>query len=181
MPCHALLRVGRTPAAADLAALSAESGSLRRRMISPATTSGSSAEPPAATQRVEEVFDVEDPVLEQVAEVPVGHQLDRVPGLQVLGLQHDAEPGSASRRVRAARAPSSVRSGGMRMSDDRESRRSGSVVRSLGADPAGRPSGLACRTRPCTKAVGRQCHFVKPASSGSRSPIQTAKPAPSPW
>ena len=47
------------------------SGPVRRwRPISRATTSGSSAEPPAATrlQRVEEVVDVEDAVLEQVAE-----------------------------------------------------------------------------------------------------------------
>ena len=45
------------------------------------------------SQCVEKVIDVEDAVLEQVAEPSTGHQLDRVPGLDVLRQQHDAELG----------------------------------------------------------------------------------------
>jgi hypothetical protein len=46
-----------------------------------------------ATQGVEEVVDVEDPVLEQIAEPAARGKLDRVVCFQVFGEQHDSELG----------------------------------------------------------------------------------------
>ncbi len=73
-------------------------------------------------QRVEEVVDVEDPVLEQVAEAAPGDQLDRVPGLDVLGEQHDGQVGLplAEVRGRAGAVVGAVR--GHPDVDDREVR-----------------------------------------------------------
>ena len=72
--------------------VSAASWSVARSGLSSSeTTSGSSAEPPLrdAEQRVEELVDVEDAVLEQIAEAPGADQLDRVLRFDVLGEQHD--------------------------------------------------------------------------------------------
>ncbi len=49
------------------------------------------ATPRDPAQRIEELVDVEDPVLEQVAEPARGDQVERRPGLDVLGQQHDPE------------------------------------------------------------------------------------------
>ena len=64
-------------------------------LISRVTTSGSRAEPPGgdAPQGVQEVVDVEDAVLEQVAEGAGADEVDRVRGLDVLGEQQDPQSG----------------------------------------------------------------------------------------
>ena len=93
----------------------------RLRPTSSATTSGSSAEPPSATRRDggDELVDVGDAVLEQVAE-PLGavaEQLDRVACARRAARGRARPSPGASRGSRcAARMPSSVCVGGMRMS-----------------------------------------------------------------
>ena len=81
---------------------------------------GSIAEPPAATRahRGDELVDVADPVLEQVADAlgGVGQQLHRQAELDVLREHEHADAGVLARISSAARRPSSVCVGGSRMS-----------------------------------------------------------------
>ena len=102
--------------------VSRSSGSRRReRASSCATTSGSSAVPPAPTRRtrLDELADVGDAVLQQVADAAgvAGEQLGGVALLDVLRQHEDADVGPPARGSRSpARSPSSVCVGGMRTS-----------------------------------------------------------------
>ena len=115
-------------------ALNTEIESVRREAPrSWVTTSGSSAVPPEATrtQGLDEVAHVGHPVLEQVADAGgvVGQQLGGVAGLDVLREQQDPETLVWRRSSMAARRPSSVKVGGMRMSTTATSGRSCSTDR----------------------------------------------------
>ena len=82
------------------------------RAITVATTSGSRTVPPASdpSYAVDELRDVGDPVLEQVADRPLaaGQQLAGVELLDVLRQHHDREPRPRGADAIAARRPSSV-------------------------------------------------------------------------
>ena len=112
--CGVGAALGHQPEHLALARRSARaSGSSRRRRTnSCATTCGSSTVPPRATrsQRVEELVDVRDPVLEQVADRarPVGQQVVGVGDLDVLGEHQHRRAGHRRRASTAARSPSSV-------------------------------------------------------------------------
>ena len=93
----------------------------RRRPTSWATTSGSITEPPRGDppDRVGEVVEIVDPVLQQVADAagPVGHEPQREGRLDVLRQDEDPDAVPCSARIAcAARRPSSVCVGGIRMS-----------------------------------------------------------------
>ena len=72
-----------------------------------------------AAQRIGEVLDVDHPVFEQVADAAAVAGVEQVGGvavLDVLAERDDREPGWARRSSTAARSPSSVNPGGIRMS-----------------------------------------------------------------
>ena len=113
-------------------------------------------------QRVEEVVDVEDAVLEQVAEVAAGRPARRSAGSRRAGRAARCRArGQRSRSSRAARAPSSVRSGGMRTS---------TMARSGRARPRP-PRPASARRRRWRRPRGRRPRAAGPAPRGrGRSP-----------
>ena len=116
-----------------------------------ATTCGSRADLPfARAGSLEELVDVEDPVLQEVAEAPGRDEVDRAGGLDVLGQDEYADLGVRPRGSSVPRVcPRPLKVGGIRMST---TARSGVCS----ATPARRRSALSTACDHLVPAAGRR-------------------------